>query len=83
MSTSSKRPPAYRRQREKGRSDRAYTVINGKKIKLGVYGSPESKAKYAELLAGSNVAPPTPESKGPPTVCELLAAYLPPPIAMI
>ena len=76
MFASSNRPPAYRRQREKDRSDRAYTVIHGKKIKLGVYGSEESRAKYAELIAGINVSAPTLEPKGPPTVSELLAAYL-------
>lgn len=44
------RVPKYSRQRESGRSDRAYVTIDGKKIKLGKYGSPESKQKYAELI---------------------------------
>ena len=50
MSNRSHHPPAYRRQRETGRSDRAYVRLHGRKIKLGVYGSAESRAKYAQLI---------------------------------
>jgi integrase len=42
---------------------------------LGNYGSPESRAKYAALIAEAKVVPSTPEPKGPPTVSELMAAY--------
>ena len=76
MSTS--RVPKYLRQREAGRADRSYTRIDGKKIKLGVYGSPESKAKYAELISGGDLIAPEPkfEPSGVATVDELLVAYL-------
>ena len=69
------RPPTYSRQKEKGRADRAYVWLNNKKIMLGNYGSPESRAKYAALIAEAKVVPSTPEPKGPPTVSELMAAY--------
>jgi hypothetical protein len=44
------RLPSYCRQRCSGRPDRAYAVINGKRIWLGTYGTEESRARYAELL---------------------------------
>jgi len=72
---SSSRVPKYSRQRESSRVDRAYVRIDGRKIKLGVYGSPESKRKYAELISGKR-----PETTfaigGTPTVNEILVAYL-------
>ena len=72
---SATRPPKYSRQREKNRADRAFVRINGKKIKLGVFGSPESKTRYAELIAKpAEEAPPAPPSD--PTVTELMAAYI-------
>jgi integrase len=73
------RVPPYCRQRESGRPDRAYCRIDGKKVWLGCYGSPESKTKYAELIsqagiASSDTSPPAPPTE--PTVTELMAAYL-------
>ena len=78
MSATSNRPPAYRRQRENGRSDRAYVRINGQKIKLGIYGSDESRAKYAELICslGDDVPPAPLEPSDNPTVAEVILAYL-------
>ena len=70
------RPPKYLCQKCKDRPDRAYTRIDGKKVYLGKYGSEESRAKYAELIVATNRVPPTPEPAGPPTVSELMAAYL-------
>ena len=77
MSTS--RVPKYLRQREAGRADRAYTRIDGRKFKLGVYGSPESKAKYAKLISGGDLIVPEPEFEpsSDPNVDELLAVFLP------
>jgi integrase len=70
--------PKYSRQRETKRADRAYVRIGGRKIKLGVYGSPESKAKYAELISGIAYDQSKPERllSDNPTVNEVLAAYL-------
>lgn len=78
MSVLPQRPPAYCRQRETGRADRAYVRIDGKKIKLGVYGSPASRQRYAELIqlwqaaAGEPVSFPSAD----PTVSEVLVAFL-------
>jgi len=79
---SASRVPRYSRQREKGRADRAYVCIAGRKVKLGTYGSDDSKAKYAAVIAdcerkvgqaknsfGYNVTET-------PTVNEVLVAYL-------
>jgi len=72
------RPPAYSRQREKGRADRAYVWHDGKKVMLGRYDSPESRAKYNAMITGQ----PAGETDVPvrvdtdPTVSELIVAYL-------
>ena len=69
------RPPKYSRQKEKGRADRAYIWLDDKKVMLGKYGSPESRAKYNELITGvASAAPPEPSTD--PTVSELILAYL-------
>jgi integrase len=69
------RPPKYSRQKEKGRSDRAYVWVDGKKVTLGKYGSPDSRKRYAELIAGSESAETlVPSDK--PTVSELILTYL-------
>jgi hypothetical protein len=68
----SERVPAYSRQKESGRSDRAYVRIDGRKISLGRWNSAESKAKYARLIGGED-----PEPTGPPvTVEDLLSKFL-------
>ena len=74
MSTS--RVPKYSRQREKNRADRAFTRIDGRKIKLGVYGSPESKTKYAELVGGRSKESFVDNVNETPTVNDLLVGYL-------
>jgi hypothetical protein len=71
------RPPVYLRQRCSGRPDRAFSLINGKRVWLGKYGTDESRAKYAELLnqpqvSESEVVTPSAD----PTVSELIRAYL-------
>ena len=77
---SSSKIPVYRRQREKGRSDRAYARIDGRKIHLGAYGSDESRQKYAELIAALPAsAQPSDRSRDRAeeiTVSELILAYL-------
>ena len=68
------------RQREKDRPDRAYCVIDAKRHSLGVWNSPESKRKYAKLISAAparNSGPPRPQVATPPTVAEVMAAYLP------
>lgn len=68
------RVPKYSRQKEKSRPDRACVWVNGKKILLGTYGSPESRARYAELIG--NPLPEKPEAAGTITVAVLMAKYL-------
>jgi hypothetical protein len=51
---SKSRPPQYRRmKRGKGRADSAVTYIDGKRVLLGEWKSPESRAKFAELVGDS------------------------------
>lgn len=70
------RPPKYLRQKRKGRPDRAYTRIDGRKVYLGEYGSKKSRAKYADLMARTHIDSSIPEPTGAPSVSELMAAYL-------
>ena len=65
----SERVPAYCRQRESGRPDRAFCRINGKKINLGRWNSSESKVKYSRLIAGEDLEP-----VGKPAIIEELLA---------
>lgn len=70
-----------RRQREKGRSDRAYVVINGKRRKLGVWGSQEAEQRYRELIAqpDEQSAPRLPEPPPPAetvTVAEIMVPFM-------
>ncbi len=65
--------PQYCRQRDKVRGDRAFVRINGKKIPLGKYGSPESRERYAELIGKEkpSVSPPSEM-----TVSQAIVRYL-------
>ena len=71
--------PSYCRHRKSGRKDGAYVKINGERIHLGVYASPESREKYNALIADylkpSEPQKPTP-ADGPATVNRLLVAFL-------
>jgi len=73
------RVPSYRRQREKGRADRAIVTVDGHRHVLGRYGSEESRRRYAELLAAVDAAPPDDPPRAPahvaPTVAQLMVAY--------
>ena len=68
------RPPVIRRQRCKGRPDRAYCTIDGKRVMLGVYGSPDAVKRFAQLIGGNDCPKPTPTNE--PTVAVVMAAYL-------
>ncbi|WP_425400176.1 tyrosine-type recombinase/integrase [Aeoliella sp.] len=73
------RPPKYCCQKQTGRPDRAYVKVDGKRIMLGNYGSPESYEKYAEAISG-NTSKDVNEEAQPapaiPTVAMLMADYL-------
>jgi len=73
------RVPKYCRQRGTNRPDRAYVRIDGKKIILGLYGTDESRARYAELIkgVGSTDSQSAKEvSHSPPMLAEIMVSYL-------
>jgi len=70
------RPPGYSRQRRSGRTDSAYTRIDGKKIYLGPYGSAESRAKYNRILSRGQQDAAQPPVITEPTVNMLLVQFL-------
>ena len=78
MPTKFARAPRYCRQKEHGRPDRAYVKIDGKRMLLGRYGSPESYKKYAELINSEAKQKPAAAVPAPvvPTVSMLMADYL-------
>ncbi|MFA9478218.1 tyrosine-type recombinase/integrase [Phycisphaerales bacterium AB-hyl4] len=53
--------PKLRRQKEKGRPDRAFVVLNGRKIACGRWGTPQAHQRYdraiVEWLAGGRQLP--------------------------
>lgn len=70
--------PAMRRQRERSRSDRAYVILNGRRVKLGVWGSEKAEQRYRQLIAGVEVPKPTRAEEPParPTVVEVMAPFM-------
>jgi len=77
-----KRPPSYCRHKASGRAYVQFGGRKGRPIYLGEYGSTESRAEYARLIAewtrtgAEPSAPPSPtRSSGGLTVAELLARY--------
>lgn len=66
--------PAYRRQKQKNRPDRAFVVVHGKREYLGAYGTPESRERYARIVAelAAGVDPRQPDRI---TLVELTASY--------
>jgi hypothetical protein len=68
--------PSYCWQREKIRPDRACVWINGKKITLGAYDSPESMRRYHELTGQNLPAKSKPVPTTEPTVAVVMARYL-------
>jgi integrase len=49
------KPPSYRRQRVQGGHDRAFVEVNGRRHWLGRYGTDESRQRYLQVLAESQV----------------------------
>ena len=43
--------PAISRQRRRNRQDTAFTVIDGRRIHLGLYGTPEAEKEYRCVVA--------------------------------
>lgn len=58
------RPPSYRSHKAR---NCAVVTLDGKNSYLGAYGSPESKERYARLIAEAQVSPPRASSSSDPT----------------
>lgn len=73
------RTPKYRRQRCKGRADRAFVELNGKRTFLGSWNVPESREKYdrlvAEWLASNRMLSVNDSAKSELTVAELVLRF--------
>lgn len=69
--------PAYRRQHKKSGTDLAFVRLDGKRIYLGTYDSPESRARYHQVIGEWEMAgrllPSPPERI---TVAEVARQYL-------
>ena len=72
------RPPSYRFHKAR---NCAVVTLDGKNSYLGAYGSPESKEKYARLIAEAQASPPQAPSPSDPAgqsdlfVNELILAF--------
>lgn len=76
---SSRRPPKYSKQVVPQGKDRAFVRIDGKRIYLGTYGSPESRQRYAELIGTEQEDRARVEGGAratPPTISQVLVAFL-------
>ena len=72
------RTPKYRRQREQRGEDRAFVELNGKRIHLGTWNSPESRQHYDRLIAewlANHRMLPTQARADTFTVIELVARF--------
>ena len=70
------RVPKYCRQRFHGRPDLAYVKIDGRRVHLGAHGSPESRARYAELISEPAAIKTPAEPSADATVSELILPFL-------
>ena len=66
----------YYRQKRKGRPDRAYVRVDGKKVSLGQYGTVESKRKYAAVIQGLEGSKAAEQPPAEVTVSILIRDYL-------
>lgn len=69
--------PSYRRQKRPGACDRAFVQINGRRKYLGIYGTEESRQRYAQFVAewGAAGGAPQIEPHADITIVEVMAAY--------
>jgi hypothetical protein len=71
-----KQPTIKRQKRHNGR-DGSYTVIDGQRIYLGVYDSPESEKEYRRVVAEYNAGFITPKQASTDvTIAELVLRFL-------
>jgi len=71
-----KQPAVYRQKRQNGQ-DTAFTIIDGKQIHLGLFGTPEAETEYRRLVAqwNANIVAPKANSADC-TVAELVLRFL-------
>jgi len=67
--------PQYCRQRRKGKPDIGFYRIDGRKVSLGRYGTPESLTRFNELIAKQEEEPP-PKPAGSTTVSMVIKQYI-------
>jgi integrase len=69
---------AIHRQKRRTGQDTAFTVIDGQRVHLGVYGSPEAEKEYRRVIAEWNTGmiAPKPERTENITVAELVLRFL-------
>ena len=73
----SPKQPTIRRQKRRGRQDTAFTVIDGQRVHLGVYGTPEAKKEYHRVVAKWNTGIIAPKQTSTDiTVAELVLRFL-------
>jgi integrase len=73
------RIPKLRKQEEKGRPARAFVEIDGKRKKLGVWGTPEVTEAYARLIAeweaNNRRLPVEPTAEDPTLILDIVVRY--------
>jgi hypothetical protein len=78
MPTKHPKQPTIYRQKRPNRPDTAFTVIDGQRIYLGTYGSPEAEKEYRRVVAEWNTGIITPKQTQTAniTVAELVLRFL-------
>ena len=73
----SPKQPAIFRQKRQGRQDTAFTVVDGQRIHLGIYGTPEAEKEYRRVVAAWNTGIISPKQTNTDvTVAELVLRFL-------
>ena len=75
---SSPKQPAVYRQKRQNRQDTAFVIIDGQRIHLGIFGTPEAETEYRRLVAewNANIVAPKQINSADCTVAELVLRFL-------
>ncbi|MCL2006037.1 MAG: hypothetical protein FWG73_07705 [Planctomycetaceae bacterium] len=75
---SSPKQPAVYRQKRHNRQDTAFVIIDGQRIHLGIFGTPEAETEYRRLVAewNANIVAPKQINSADCTVAELVLRFL-------
>ena len=76
--TKSPKQPAIFRQKRRSGQDTAFTIIDGQRVYLGLYGTPEAEKEYRRVVAEWNIGIITPNKTDTAgiTVAELVLRFL-------